>query len=117
MPQPCLQLVQRYAVGHHVLGGTVAQRVVTDSFTWGFGTGLLCRGPATGSSGGGEPAKLIDAKPANMVDAGQGELIRPTRHRSNRWGNVFCSFSQRNHHPILTPRTASVRLGHCHTPS
>ena len=81
MPQPCLQLVQRYAVGHHVLGETVAQRVVTNSFTWGFGAGLLCRGPATGSSGGGEPAKLIDAKPANMVDAGH-VLLWMTRRRS-----------------------------------
>ena len=49
--------------------------------------------------------------------AAAGEPIRPTGHRSNRWGNVFYSCPQRNHHPILTPRTASARLGHCHTPS
>ena len=49
--------------------------------------------------------------------AAAGEPIRPTGHRSNRWGKVFCSCPQRNHHPIITLRTEGARLGHCHTPS
>ena len=34
--------------------------------------------PATGPGRGGEPAKLIDAKLANMVDAGQSGLVKPS---------------------------------------
>ena len=62
-------------------------------------------------------AQVVQFSSALDTRVAAGEPIPPTGHRSNHWDKVFYSCHQRNHHPILNPRTSRARLDHCHTPS